>query len=98
MKNENSLVMVIRIEMPNVHGQTLTCREYHKSSQKKREEPFKKFTHLLTKTHRTKRMILHQKQNFLRNQAQHAVLKEHVNHTLLLSSSLKTLGGLPVAG
>lgn len=63
--------MVIGIEMPKVHSQTLTCGEYHKSSQRKREEPFKTFTQLLAKTHRTKRMILHQKQNFLCNQATH---------------------------
>lgn len=97
MKNENFLVTVIRIEMPKVHGQTLIYREYHKSCQK-REEPFKKFTQLLIKTHRTKRLILEQ-ENYTRNKTFSAiklyiVLKEHINYTLLLISSLQILGGI----
>lgn len=49
MKNENFLVTVIRIEMSKAHGQTLIYRQYHESSQRKREEPFNKFTQLRKK-------------------------------------------------
>lgn len=97
MKNENFLVKVIRTEMPKVHSQTLTCIEYHNSSQRKREEPFKKFTQLLTKTYRTKEWYYTRNKTFSVIKLR-VVLKELANHTLLLMSSLKILGGLPMAG
>lgn len=67
MKNENFFATVIKTEMPKVHCPTLIYREYQKSSQRKREEPFKKITQLLTKSRRTRKIILEQ-ENYTRNE------------------------------
>lgn len=68
--------MVIRIEMPKVHSQTLIYREYHKSRQRKREEPFKKnhtatYKNSQNQKNDTGTGKLHQQQNFLSNQTTH---------------------------